>query len=130
MSIKFKVIPRKNPQDLTANPKYYAIAIRDGLVDLDRLSELVADGSTVRQNDVYAVLIGLVNTIRGELAAGRSVKLNKLGTFSIGVSSEGLETEDEVNSSAIKDAKLRYRPSSELKKMLAGLTYSKIQSES
>ncbi len=125
MSIKFKVIPRKSPRDLTAPPKYYAIAVRDGLVDIDRLSALVADGSTVRQNDVYAVIIGLVNVITKELSQGRSVKLNKLGTFSIGLSSEGIEEEADFKSSDIKGAKLRYRPSTELKKMLTNLSYIK-----
>ena len=130
MSIKFKVIPRKNPQDLAATPKFYAIASSDGMVDIDRLSELVADGSTVRQNDIYAVIIGLVNAIQGELAQGRSVKLGKLGILSVGLSSEGLETEEEVNSSSIKAARLNYRSSRELKKMLAGLTYTKKQNDS
>ena len=62
---------------------------------------------------------------QGELEAGRSVKLGKLGVFSIGIQSEGVETEEEYNSSAIKGAKMRYRPGAELKKMLAGLDFSK-----
>jgi predicted histone-like DNA-binding protein len=126
MSIKFKAITRINPRDLAATPKHYATAISQGLVDIDRLSELVADGSTVRQNDVYAVLIGLVNTIQGELSAGRNVRLDKLGIFSIGLSSEGELTSKLVKSSSVKSAKIRYRPSAEMKKMLKGLTYSKL----
>ena len=38
MAIKFKVLPRKNPRDLLAPQKFYAAAIADGDVDLDRLA--------------------------------------------------------------------------------------------
>jgi predicted histone-like DNA-binding protein len=126
MSVKFKVIQKKNPQDLAAAPKSYAIAISGGTVDIDKLSELVGDGSTVRQNDVYAVIIGLVNVITRELSEGRSVHLGKLGMFSISLSSEASDTIEEVNATKIKSAKVRYRPSTELKDMLTTLRYSKV----
>ena len=126
MSVKFRVIQKKNPQDLLATPKSYAIAISDGTVDIDRLSELVGDGSTVRQNDVYAVIIGLVNVIQGELKEGRSVNLGKLGTFAISVSSNPSDTAEEVTASNIKSAKVNYRPGKEIKDMLKTISYTKI----
>ena len=36
MSVKYKVLPRKNPQDLLAPEKFYAAALADGTVDFDR----------------------------------------------------------------------------------------------
>jgi len=39
MSIKYKVLPRKNPQDMMAPEKFYAAAIADGEVNLDKLAE-------------------------------------------------------------------------------------------
>ena len=39
MSVKYKVLPRKNPQDMTAPEKFYAAAIADGETDLDKLAE-------------------------------------------------------------------------------------------
>lgn len=126
MAVKFRVIQKKNPQDLLADPKSYAIAVSDGTVDIDRLSILVGDGSTVRQNDIYAVIIGLVNVIQGELSEGRSVNLGKLGTFSIGISSDPSDTEEEVTASNIKNAKVNYRPGKELKNMLKTLSYTKV----
>ncbi|WP_420572969.1 HU family DNA-binding protein [Kordia sp.] len=126
MPVKFKVIQKKNPQDLAATPKSYAIAVSDGTVDIDRLSVLVGDGSTVRQNDIYAVIIGLVNVIQGELSEGRSVNLGKLGTFSIGISSNPSDTPEEVGASNIKSAKVNYRPGKELKNMLKVLSYTKV----
>lgn len=128
MSVKFKVIQRKNPQDLAATPKSYAIAVNDGKVDIDRLSVLVGDGSTVRQNDIYAVIIGLVNVIQGELSEGRSVTLGKLGTFAVSISSNPSDTAEEVTLSNIKSAKINYRPGKEIKNMLKTLSYTKVSS--
>ena len=130
MSIKFKAIPRKNPQNLTAAPKYFAIASSDGLVGIDRLCQIIADGSTVRQNDVYAVLIGLVNAIIGELSAGRTVKIDKLGVFTLFLSSRASETANEVSIDSIKSVRLGYRASPELKKMLANLSFTKKTTDS
>jgi predicted histone-like DNA-binding protein len=99
MSVTFKSVAKRNPLKLDEDPKFYALALASGNADIDRLPELVADGSTVRQNDVYAVIVGLVNAIQGELKNGRKVTLGKLGTFSLGLSSNGVEEEDKLNAS-------------------------------
>lgn len=126
MSVTYRIISRKNLQDTAAAPKFYALAVSSGKTDLDKLAALISDGSTVRQADVYAVLIGMVNAISKELAEGRIVQLGKLGSFSIGVRSAGAENEEEANSSLIKGAKLNYRPSAELSNMLKTLSYKKV----
>ena len=41
MSIKFKVLPKKNPQDITAPEKYYATSIANGETTLESLAEMV-----------------------------------------------------------------------------------------
>jgi hypothetical protein len=41
MSIKFKTVVRKNLLNPTAEPKNYAIAARQGKIDIDRLSHLI-----------------------------------------------------------------------------------------
>lgn len=47
MSVKLKVLPRKNPQDFLAPEKFYAAAIADGETDLERLAELISYQCTV-----------------------------------------------------------------------------------
>lgn len=39
MSITYKIIPRKNPQDLTAPAKYYAAVTANGSVDFETLQK-------------------------------------------------------------------------------------------
>ncbi len=125
MAVIFKSIARKNPRDFQAAPKHYALVISNGSSDIDRLSRLVSDGSTVTNADVYAVIVRLLSVIQGELSEGRIVKLGKLGDFRLSVNSIGVDAEEEVSASLIKKANIRYRPSKELSDMLKTLRYTK-----
>ena len=125
MAIKYKVLPRKNPQDLLAPEKFYASAIADGDVDLDRLAELISYQCTVTETDCYAVLLALEHNIIGELGQGRIVKLGRLGNFQVGLSSEGKETAAEVSSTAITKSRILFRPGKRLRSMLSEVSFKK-----
>lgn len=123
--INYKVIARKNPLDKAAPAKYYVNPVNSGEIDLDGLAELISDGSTVRQADVYAVLIGLVNAVSMQLEEGKLVKMGKLGSFSISLNSGGAEKEEEAGAHLIKRSKIRYRPGKGLRDLLKTLNYQK-----
>ncbi len=125
MSIKYKVLPRKNPQDLLAPEKFYASAIADGDVDLDRLAELISYQCTVTETDCYAVLLALEHNIIGELGQGRIVKLGRLGNFQVGISSEGKETAADVSATAIRKSRILFRPGKRLRSMLSEVSFKK-----
>ena len=125
MSIKFKPIARKNLKAPNDPPKFYAIAESKGKTDIDALSKLVARESTVSRTDVYAVIMSLLDAVAYELNEGRSVMLGKLGSLSVSISSEGAVTAEELSSSAIRKARIVYRPGKELKKMLTTLDFEK-----
>ena len=126
MSVNIKAIPRKNPQDFTLAPLFYAIVENKDKTDINRLTKLVSDGSTVRENDIHAVLIGLVNVIIDELSEGRSVQLGTLGTFRLSVNSESSPTADEVTVNNIKKTKILYRPGPSLQEKLKILQFIKV----
>jgi len=125
MAIKYKVLPRKNPRDITAPDKFYAAAIADGDVDLDWLAELISYQCTVTATDCYAVLLSLEHNIIGELGQGRIVKLGRLGNFQVGISSEGKDTAVEISSSNIKKSRILFRPGKNLRSMLNDLSFKK-----
>ncbi|WP_338408777.1 HU family DNA-binding protein [uncultured Flavobacterium sp.] len=125
MAIKFKTQSRKNPQDLTAPEKFYAAAIADGDVDLDRLAELISYQCTVTETDCYAVLMALEHNIIGELGQGRIVKLGRLGNFQVGISSTGSDTAAEVSATAITKSRILFRPGKKMRTMLSGITFKK-----
>ncbi|WP_281299017.1 HU family DNA-binding protein [Flavobacterium limnophilum] len=125
MAIKFKTQSRKNPQDLTAPEKFYAAAIADGDVDLDRLAELISYQCTVTETDCYAVLMALEHNIIGELKQGRIVKLGRLGNFQVGISSTGSDTAAEVSATAIRKSRILFRPGKKMRTMLDGVSFKK-----
>jgi len=125
MAIKFKTQSRKNPQDLTAPEKFYASAIADGDVDLDRLAELISYQCTVTETDCYAVLLALEHNIIGELGQGRIVKLGRLGNFQVGISSKGSDTAAEVSATTITKSRILFRPGKKLRSMLNDVSFKK-----
>lgn len=125
MAIKFQVLPRKNPQDMSAPEKFYAAALGDGEIDLDRLAEKIAYQCTLTEVDCHAVLLSLVHNVSEELKEGRIVRLGKLGTFQVGISSKGMPTIGEVDPSVITKRRIYFRPGKKLQKVLSELSFKK-----
>lgn len=127
-----KIIPisKSNPQDREAVNKYYAQVVATGKTDLERLAYLVAHQSTVREGDCYAVILSLIHNIVDELSQGRIVKLDKLGTFNITVSSNASDEPDAVSVNSIKDVRIRFRPDQRIKNSLNKKTMNFTTSQS
>jgi predicted histone-like DNA-binding protein len=130
MSVLFKGVQRTNPQDVTAPKKFYAQAIASDTTDLRELAELIASQSTVSRADCHAVLVALEDNIIRELQKGRIIRLGDLGSYQVGVSANGVITEEEVSANTIKKAKINFRPGIGLKAMLKSLQYKKAQNQS
>ncbi len=116
--MSIKTVARKNPRDLTAPPKYYAMKVNTGQCTINELIDLISTTSTVSKADVHAVLYALQEMIPKELGRSNIVRLGSLGSFNISLSSEPSETEDEVSKSNVKRLKILFRPSQDLKKMV------------
>jgi predicted histone-like DNA-binding protein len=125
MSIKFQILPRKNPQDLNTPAKYYAAVKTDGVVELDELAELISDQCTVTEADCYAVLVSLEKNISRELSKGRIVRMGKMGSFQISISSNGMNAVNEVSSESITNTRILFRPGQKFKQMLTKLKFKK-----
>ena len=125
MSIKFNVVEKGNPGDLTAPKKYYASSVISGKTNIEELTKRIEKISTVSGADIRAVLYSIIDIVPDILAEGNSVTIGDLGSFRISVSSEGSETAEEVSASNIRSAKILFTPGKEFKTMLKTLTYSK-----
>ncbi len=121
--IKVKSLPRRNPQNTAAPEQYYAHAIADGFVDLERLAYLVANQCTVREADCLAVLNALQHNVMDELSQGRVVQLGNLGNFQVGVRSNPSALQEEVTSANVRSAHVNFRPGKRIKKMLNTLDF-------
>lgn len=122
MAIKVKVIGNRNPRKLD-ELKYYATTVSRGDTDLEMLSELVSDQTSMSKADCYGVLIALEHNIINELKDGRIVRLGSLGSYQISVSSIGTWNKKDFKTKNIKKARILFRPGKGLKNMLMKLKY-------
>ena len=125
-NVTYSVVPRINPRDKEAAPKFYARAQASGDVNIREMSERIQQSCTVTKADVQAVLVALEDVIIDALKGGEIVRLGDLGTFQIGISSKGAVTEEDYDVSLITKARINFRPGLALAGILSGLSYKKV----
>ena len=127
MSIKYRVVPRKNPLKPEDPPRYYAQAVIGEKKNLDDLATRIAKSTLASRTDVYAVLIALTDEIVGYLQEGSAVDLGDLCTFYPTIKSESAETAEAFNAvSQITGKKVSVKPRSGVSRVLTETPVMKI----
>ena len=90
------------------------------------MADRIQKTCTVTRADVMAVLVALEDVIMEALEGGEIVRLADLGTFQIGLSGRGAETEDTYDVSMIRKARINFRPGIALSGILVALKYTKV----
>ena len=125
-SVTYSVVPRKNPRDNDASPKYYAQAQSRGDVNIREMSDRIQASCTVHKSDVYAVLVALEDVVAEAIQNGEIVRLGELCTLQVSLNGKGALTEEDYTADLIKRAKINFRPGRVLSNALAGLSYTKV----
>lgn len=126
MAISYSVTPRKNPKDIMSPPKYYANAQSTSVYNIEAMSAEIEKHCTVSEADIYAVLKAAVFCMQQALKRGESIKIDDLGTFRVGLSSEGTLTEQEFNAGHIKSARITFIASRRLKDTVRNFQFKKV----
>ena len=126
-SVTYSVVPRVNPRDKEAAPKFYAQAQARGSISLREMSERIQATCTVHKSDVYAVLMALEDVVSEAIQNGEIVRLGELCTLQVGLSGKGAVTEEDYDTSLIKRAKINFRPGVALSNALSGLSFTKVK---
>ena len=126
-SVTYSVVPRLNPRDKDASPKYYAQAQARGDMNIREMADRIQASCTVHKSDVYAVLVALEDVVAESIQNGEIVRLGDLCTLQVSLSGKGALTEKDYNTSLIKRAKIIFRPGKVLANALESLTYSKVE---
>jgi len=96
MSIKYRL--HKDTRATSKSfGKWYARSITMGTVTTNELAQIMQDNCTVKRSDIRAVLDELSQTIRLQLQDSKSVRIDGLGTFRIGLSSKGADSAEKFN---------------------------------
>ena len=125
MTVKFNVIERGKPGDLTAPKKFYPSVVSTGKTRQRGLAKQVAEISTVSPADVAGTLEALLSQIPRELANGNIVDLGDFGSFRVRVQTEGSDTAEEVTANKIRRVSVRFILGKEFQQVLDTIEFQK-----
>ena len=123
-SITKKVFIDKDGVEQT---KFYPNAVSAGHFSTEDLAREISESSSFTEADMVGALKGLSNIIITKLKLGYNVKLDGIGTFSLSLTSEGFDTEEECKPSRIKVRKITFKADRKLKKEMIGLKFYKAE---
>ena len=116
MPVFFKLY-RENRESSRFNGQWYARAVHTGTVDIDDLAEEMQANCTVKRADIVAVLSELVETMKKHLQMSHRVKLDRLGTFKIGMSTKPAATPEEFTANNnVKSVHVLFQPETKIEK--------------
>ena len=127
MAVDFKMVPKQNNIATPPEVKYYPCAVSSGEVDLDYIADIIAGRCTVSVADCYGVLIAMSDVIGEQLANGKIVKIERLGTFALTIKASGTDEPEKLNKNCILGARMVYKPAKNLKRTLNNLQYKRIR---
>jgi predicted histone-like DNA-binding protein len=127
MAIQFKAVEKGVPGVTGGGEKkYYACAVSSGVTDLNELIKKIKEKSNFHGVDVIKMIYALEDTIAHELADGKIVRLEQLGSFYSSVSSEGKDSAKEVTPKSITKVKINFRYGKEARNTVADAGFEKV----
>lgn len=121
MSLLYRLIAKRSPRNPDGPLKFYAMLSRKKTLQNADLNKKIAKKTRQAPADIYRFMIALTETIENELASGKAVKIDGLGTFSLKLNSTGKHSMEEFNSNDIKSIKLHFYQDPHWKSALKGL---------
>jgi len=113
MAIKYKKTQNKMTGSKNYN-KWYGAAVTMGSVSTEDLCDEISHSTTVTEADVRAVFTELKGRLAYHLKNSQSVKIDGLGSFSVGLRSQLVEKAEDLDASKIKGYHIIFRPESEV----------------
>ena len=95
----------------TGNNLWYGRAWHPGILDTRALAKRIEQNVSVKESDVYAVLIELAEVMSYELQSSNKIHLDRFGYFGVSLRSTGALTEADFSiKEHIKNAKCIFTP--------------------
>jgi predicted histone-like DNA-binding protein len=115
MSIMLNRVQRGNPADPKAPKKWYAVQHVTQRLDEVKVSQLIADETTLDPFEALMAIRLLRKVILSALLNGQSVELGGFGFFSTTLHSSGADTKDALTASYIKGVKINFEATDDFK---------------
>ena len=126
--INYSLSQKRNPQDPDGARKWYPSAQYSRVVGVDQIAAEIVEASALTEGDVLSAIRQFENRIIAHLEQGEKVKLEKLGSFHLTISSEGADTEEAYHASLIRKVNVRYTPGDRIEGAIhpANLRFAKV----
>ena len=120
MGIPYKKIPRKNPRDAQAAPKYYPQLVTLGqTTNLSRLAVSMKEKSSLSLGDIKSVLTNFVEAMQLALYDGKAVNIADFGVFTLSARTKGVEKKEDCTAKNIEAVRINFRSSTSIRPSLA-----------
>lgn len=110
MSQKVQVYKNRN-ENSPAFGKYFVRAVYDKkFITTEELSDFIQQQCTVKRSDCKAVLDELGNAMKHFFELGQKIKLDGIGIFKVGVSSNPVDTIEACTSASVSNSRVLFQP--------------------
>jgi predicted histone-like DNA-binding protein len=124
MAILYSKIQRINPQDKTAEKKWYIVPNRVELKSEKEIATALTKNTTMNVGEASMAINEVQSVILNSLLDGYTVKMGDWGTFRITLNYEGAETRETCTVDRIKNVNIRFFPGKLMKEALAKATFT------
>lgn len=114
--MKYKIEKRRD--NINHRDYYIPQPAAGQVIRVDEIARQINDMCTVSRADVVAVLQALQDVMVRNLKQGYSVRLGKVGSFSVKMSATPADAPENVTADNIKEIGVKFRANAELKQLL------------
>lgn len=126
MALKYKIASTYKPGEGKNGEKiFFPKLTGTSQVNIAEVAKRLAARSTASEGDVYLVIMDLVDLIPDLLAEGKTIKLDRLGTFRLHARVQTSNTSDKITVRDIKEIRLNFKPDNEMKNVLQTIDIEK-----
>lgn len=98
MAVKYKIYQSNRKGDFQG--KWYARAQHEGIISTNEIADIIQNNCSVKRSDVLAVISELVEVMNTQLQNSMKVKLDRFGTFKLGITTTPASTAKEFTATS------------------------------
>lgn len=123
--MKYKVWKKKfKDANNQVQEKYFACKATNSTISTEKMAEIIVKRSTYSEGDTYGAISEIATTLKEYLPLGDNVNVKGIGTFGISITSNMIDSPDDIAELIVKGKRITFRPDPDLVKLLTTLNFS------
>jgi predicted histone-like DNA-binding protein len=106
--------------------KYYASVVNAGEITIDDMVRDIEKYTALSELDIRCIVTALQTVIQEKLTSSLVVRLEQLGSFYPALSSDGKDTEEEINENCVRKVGINYRPTMQIIQAMEDAGFEKV----